>query len=168
MVRSTQAISRAKRLAASKNSTPIDLAEALWKTERANPGTLGEIISETGLGRRKAYYLMQVWDRFADLEVPRWLLVNVGWTKLALVAKYSEPGAELGWLDLAQRNTAKELEAVMKGGAADRPKAHSVLLRLTPTQYKVFAAVLLKCKRILTARGIRRRWVAEALTTSKA
>ena len=99
--RKSTTLSKAIELAERINVAPIDLAEALWKAEQRNPGCLQEIIADTGLGRRKAYYLLSIWDRFAQLGFPRGLLAEVGWTKLAIVAKYAGPGAEAGWLDLS-------------------------------------------------------------------
>jgi hypothetical protein len=143
--RLSAAYRKAEELATRKNAAPVELAEALWEAEQREPGGLRSLSESTGLGLRRAYYLLGIWDRFAHLHMPKWLLVDVGWTKLALVAKHSPPGMERSWLDLAQRNTVKELEtAFLHGGQRDGPKAHSILLRLTPSQYKVFSAVLPK------------------------
>jgi hypothetical protein len=129
-------------LARQKNSTPIDLAEALWAADQEEPSNLKSIIEETGLGRRRAFYLLKIWCRFARLE--RELLVELGWKKLSIVAKYSPPGKERRGLSLARKHTSRELEAIMRGDTPDMAAAHSVLLWLAPSQYQVFADVLLK------------------------
>lgn len=135
---------RARRLAAQPKAAPVDLAEALWKAEKARPGSLRKIVDETGLGLRKAYCLVKMWERFAHLDLSRALLAEVGWTKLTLIATYAPVGTEATWLELAKSggSTAKELESRLKGAGWGAQKAHSVLLRLTPTQYKTFARVL--------------------------
>jgi hypothetical protein len=142
--RASASFEKALRTAKAPKLAQIELAEALWKAERQKPGSLKDIATETGMSLRKAYYLFELWDKFADLKVNRDLLVDVGWTKLAIVAKHLQPGMELAFLDLAQRNTAKELPAILLGGSQDLDKARSVQLRLTPTQYKTFEAVLRK------------------------
>jgi hypothetical protein len=131
-------------LAVQKNSTPIDLAEALWNADQEEPGSLQKVVNETGLGRRRAFYLKKIWGRFADLDIDRSLLVELGWKKLSLVAKYSPAGKERRGLKLAQKHTSRALEMILRGGTADMAEAHSVLLWLDPPQYKVFADVLLK------------------------
>jgi hypothetical protein len=142
--RRSSAYRKAQGLAKCPNPTPIDLAEALWQAEQEEPGSLKAICEDTGLGTRKAYYLLEIWERFSGLNIQKRLLVDVGWTKLALMAKHSAPGMEPTWLDLAQRHTVKELEAMLKEGPHEKLKAHSTLLRLSPSQYKVFATVLPK------------------------
>ena len=127
-----------------KNSTPIDLAKALWEADQEEPGSLQAIVNKTDLGRRRAFYLKQIWARFADLDIDRSLLVDLGWKKLSLVAKWSKPGKERRGLKLAQDYTSRELEMILRGGTAEMAEAHSVLLWLDPPQYKVFADVLLK------------------------
>ena len=138
-------IRRAKRLAGQPSTASIDLAEAIWKAERAQPGSLRQLVADTGLGLRKAYYLLKIWDRFASLDLPRERLAEVGWTKLTLIATLAPPGTEVSWLELAARgSTAKELEAKLKGAGWGKAKAHSVLLRLSPSQYRTFARILQK------------------------
>jgi hypothetical protein len=65
------------------------------------------------------------------------------WTKLTLIATYAPVGAEATWLELARSgaSTAKELKSKLKGVGWGEPKAHSVLLRLCPTQYKIFGVL---------------------------
>lgn len=143
--RLSAAYRKAEELATRANAAPIELAEAIWVAEQQEPGSLKRIVDNTGLGLRKAYYLLGIWERFANQNISREVLVDVGWTKLSIIAKHPNEGIDEGWVDHGQRYTAKELEAfLLQGGPQDKPKAHSILLRLTPSQYKVFAAVLPK------------------------
>ena len=73
---------------------------------------------------------------------PRERLVDVGWTKLAVIAENCAPEEMEEALALAETATAKELPALLKG-APRKAKARTVQLRLTPRQYDQFAAVLL-------------------------
>lgn len=140
-MRHRAAVKRAKELASQQNVTPIELAGALWDAEKKTPGSLAEIIEKTKLGRRKAYYLVAVWKRFAGLNISKKTLAAVGWTKLAIVAKHAAVGEERAALDLALQTTAKDLPAVLRGETPKR-KMHSILLRLGPKNYREFAAVL--------------------------
>jgi hypothetical protein len=176
MAGTRSAVTRAKALANQINATPIDLAEALWEAEQAKPGSVRRMIEDgaTRLKYRRARYLLNVWDRFAGLNEPRDILVNAGWTKLALIARYSEPGVEEGWLELAQpgRSTAKQLEDQLKGHSADKPKGHSILLRLSPAQHRTFVKVLLKfgAKPARNGKGLagKERALAKALADAAA
>ena len=148
MAQTPPALKRIVTLANQTNATPIALAQALWEAEQAKPGGVREIVQGggTNLKYRRARYLLQVWNRFANLDIPREALVRAGWVKLSLIARYSEPGVEAGWVELAQpgRSTAKQLEYRLKGQLGDKPKGHSILLRLSPAQYRTFRKVLLQ------------------------
>jgi hypothetical protein len=83
-----------------------------------------------------------VWQAFGDLGIPRERLVEVGWTKAAVVVELCEPEEVEKALHLAETCTAKELPALLRGSPR-KPKARTVLLRLTPRQYGQFEAALL-------------------------
>ena len=83
-----------------------------------------------------------MWQAFGDLGIPRERLVEVGWTKAAIVLENSEPENVEEALALAETCTAKELPALLKGSPR-KAKARTVLLRLTPRQYDQFEAVML-------------------------
>jgi hypothetical protein len=139
---SEQVIRAAAELALRPHVADLELADALWRAEQAAPGSLMRVVELSGLGRRKAYYLVAIWRRFATLPVERALLAKVGWTKLAIIARQVPAGEELSALDMARTTTTRDLPRVLRGGRRDRPKRHSVLLRLSPTQYRVFAQAL--------------------------
>ena len=140
-------IKRAQALAAKGGDSMIELAEVVWEL-RALPKpagdrpTLDELASHVKLSRRTICYLLKVWQTFSDLGMPRERLVQVGWTKAAVVIENCAPEEMEEALALAETATAKELPALLKG-AAPKAKARTVLLRLTPRQYDQFAAVLL-------------------------
>jgi hypothetical protein len=140
--RPSKATDEAKRLANAANSAPIDLARALWNAERQQPGAARELARSSGLGLRKAYYLLQIWGRLSGLRLSRSTMARVGWTKLALVANHAEPGAEKDALDLAEQHTAKELETYLRTHKAPPGKTHSLLFRFTPKQHRHLTAVL--------------------------
>jgi hypothetical protein len=138
----------AQMLAAKGNDSMIELAEvvldlrALPKPPEGDRPTLDELASRMKLSRRTICYLLKVWQAFSDLGIPRERLVEVGWTKAAVVLENSEPEDVEEALALAETCTAKELPALLKG-SPPKAKARTVLLRLTPRQYDQFETVML-------------------------
>lgn len=139
---SEQVIRAAAELALRPHVADLELADALWRAEEAAPGSLMRVVARSGLGRRKAYYLVAIWRRFATLPVERALLARVGWTKLAIIARAVPAGEERAALDIALATTSRDLPRVLKGGPREARRRHSVLLHLSPTQYQVFAQAL--------------------------
>lgn len=141
-------IKRARTLAAKGDDSMIELAEVisdlrtLPKPPNGDRPTLDSLASRIKLSRRAVCYLLKVWQAFGDLGIPRERLVEVGWTKAAIVLENSEPEDVAEALALAETCTAKELPALLKG-APRKPKARTVLLRLSPRHYAQFEAVLL-------------------------
>jgi len=149
MMRSSGVLKRrVQALTASGDDSKIELAEvlsylrALPKPPDGDRPTLNELVALTKLSKRAVCYLLKVWRRFSDLDVPRDRLASIGWTKLAVIAENCEPGDEEHALALAEASTLKELPALLKGGAP-KPKARTVLLRLTPRQHAHFESFLL-------------------------
>ena len=77
---------------------------------------------------------------------------------MAIIAEHCPSGEERKALTQAETCTAKELPALLKGGP-EKPKAHTVLLRLTRRQYENFETVLLAhgAKRPKKGRGLARK-----------
>jgi hypothetical protein len=138
----------AQMLAAKGNDSMIELAEvmldlrALPKPPEGDRPTLDELASRMKLSRRTICYLVGVRQAFCDLGISRDRLVEVGWTKAAIVVENSEPEDVEEALALAETCTVKELPALLKGSPR-KAKARTVLLRLTPRQYDQFEAVML-------------------------
>ncbi len=143
--RRSSSLRAAQKLAGKKNTIPLDLAKALYEARQVSEERMGQILAATGLKRRKAYYLVAVWKRFADLHIPTEELAAVGWTKLRIIAEHAAPGEEKRALELAMATTANDLPGVLRRddkAGAGRGKTHSILLRLENDQYEVFESVL--------------------------
>ena len=141
-------IKRAQTLASKGDDSMIELAEVIFdlrglpKPPDGDRPTLDELASRIKLSRRAVCYLLKVWTAFHDLAIPRERLVEVGWTKAAVVLENSEPENVEEALVMAGTCSAKELPAALKGTLPKR-KARTVQLRLTPRQYGQFEAALL-------------------------
>jgi hypothetical protein len=114
-----------------------------------NAGSVADLVRARPRERRKLYYLLDVGKWLRLMWEPMSRYAAVGWTKLAILAEHSRnhPGkvsARKG-LTYAEQCTAKELPAVL-GGAPLPEKGekthHSIHLRLTREQYRVFEAVV--------------------------
>ena len=138
-----------RRLANSTDGTSLELAEALWearalpKTQDGGRPAISDLMELTKLSRRAVGYLIATWKRFGSLDIPRDRLVQIGWTKLALIADRSETGDELAALAIAETCVAKDLPARLKGKPAQRGKMHTIMLRLTDRQHETFETILL-------------------------
>lgn len=139
---------RIERLAKTPDDSPLELAQAL-AAARVLPGppegdqpSIAELMELTGLSRRAIGYLIKVWERFGDLDIPRDSLVKIGWTKLAVVAENCAPGEELDALNLAEMHIAKDLPHILKDGS-NPARRRTVLLRFTESGYRAFEAALL-------------------------
>jgi hypothetical protein len=112
---------RAQTLANKGDDSMIELAEVICdlrtlpKPPDGRRPTLDEPASRIKLSRRAVCYLLKVWQTFDDLGIPRERLVEVGWTKAAVVLENSEPEDVEEALALAETCTAKELPALLKG-----------------------------------------------------
>ena len=105
------------------------------------------------LGRRKAYYLVEVSRIFDPLPVPRSRLRKIGWTKLQLIGKHVNPENLDDLLTLAESTNSKELERQMRG---EQPlgNAHCVVMYFSPKQYAEFEEALLKNGAKQSGRGM--------------
>ena len=130
-------------------SNRIELAIALCELEEAKPGSIADLVKTRPRERRKLYYLLDVGKWLQPLGRPMSRYASIGWTKLSILAEYSRnhPGklsARKG-LTLAEQCTARGLPEVLAG--APRPKKgakthHSIHLRMTREQYRVFEIVI--------------------------
>ena len=136
----------------------LELAAVLWEARnpppmpKRKPATYEELIEVTGLSRRALIYLVQVWDRFGDVGHDKEQLDRIGWTKLAVIAENCDLGEDEQAMLLAEKHTAKELPAVLKGAKAR--KKHVVVLRLTNSDYLDFREALLEHGAKKAANGV--------------
>lgn len=126
-----------KAMTLSKNvdDTFLELGRTLRQLQDREPQLFQEIVAKSDLGRRKAYYLVDVSRVFDPLQVSRARLKKVGWTKLAMIAKQVTQDNIGELLELAEQNNAKELERMVRG---NKPlgNSHCVLMYFSPKQYE--------------------------------
>lgn len=93
----------------------LELGKMLGQLQHRDPELFQKIVAKTDLGRRKAYYLVEVSRIFDPLPIPRARLRKIGWTKLQLIGKHVTPDNLEELLTLAEESTTKELERHMRG-----------------------------------------------------
>ena len=123
-------LKRVEELATRDNDGTIEFAKALsdLRALPKPPGgerlTLNELAAHTKLSKRAVCYLLKVWRRFSDLDIPRDRLARIGWTKLAAIAENCDPGDEENALALAEACTLKELPARLERQGCQAESVH--------------------------------------------
>jgi hypothetical protein len=130
-------------LVARFNDTFLELASLLRQLQQTDPEWFRQIIAIPQLGRRKAYYLLQIDRAFGQLPVERIRLNQIGWTKLQVIAEHVTAQNYEELIALAEAHTVENLKAIMRG---EKPilKGRSVLLHFTRKQFRVFSKAILK------------------------
>jgi hypothetical protein len=73
---------RVLALSANVEDTFLDLGRSLRQLLDRDPGLFQQIVKKGRLGRRRAYYLVEVSRKFDPLPISRARLKKIGWTKL--------------------------------------------------------------------------------------
>jgi hypothetical protein len=134
------------------NNKFLELGRLLRQLQDTDPDQF-RLTAMNTVGLRKAYYLMNVVDAFDKLKVPEALLRKIGWTKLIIIAKHVTKKNVRQLVKLADQNTAKNLEKLMKGEEAET-NSHAVLMYFTPEQYEKLAAKLIEHGAVRQGRGL--------------
>lgn len=147
---------RAKTLSKDVEDNFLDLGRYLRQLQDRDPKLFSDLWQKTALGRRKAYYLVEVSKVYDPLPIPRSRLKKIGWTKLQLVARVINKDNWQELLETAEQYPTKQLEKLMKGEKAMQ-NAHCVLMYFSPKQYKDLEEELLKNGGERSGRGILRK-----------
>ena len=148
--RKSAALREVERLAAKPDETPMELARALAALEDEAPGSIVGLVESTGISPRKLYYHLAIGQTLGQMGLPPKQLAAIGWAKLSIIAQHFKNGEEGKKRDAhvrqalahAENYTMKELPSILKGEPLPKAKPHSIHLRLTPKQYKVFETAL--------------------------
>jgi hypothetical protein len=93
----------------------FDLGRVLRQLQDRDPDLFQKFVAKTGIGRRKAYYLVEISRTFDPLQVSRARLHDLGWTKVQLLGKHVTKDNVEELLKLAENTSANELERVLSG-----------------------------------------------------
>lgn len=106
---------RALALSSEVEDKFLELGRSLRRLLDRDPSLFQQIVKKGRLGRRKAYYLVEVSRTFEPLAIPRDQLRKIGWPKLQLIARHVTPSTLDALLKLAESATVKDLERHMRG-----------------------------------------------------
>jgi len=140
-------------------------ARLLREIQDETPEAFTTAAKSAGLGRRKAYALVQIERCFATLNVDRNLLHNIGWSKLQILCQHITLDNHQKLLALAQVCCAHELSSVLRDATYSVGK-HCVVLYFSSKQYDVFQHAVLAHGGKKSSRGLTYKEMAlvQALT----
>ncbi len=134
----------------------LDLGRQLRQLQDRDPEKFQEIIQKTDLGRRKAYYLVEVSKTFDPLPISRARLRKLGWTKCQIIGRYANKDNVEEMVELAENMSARQLEKRLKG-EDPVPNARCVLMYFSPKDYDDLEEALIAngaVRNPKTARGL--------------
>jgi hypothetical protein len=134
---------RALELFANVPDDFLELGRALTQLHDRDAGLFRQLATKSNIGRRKAYHLVEVSQTFEPLAIPRDQLRKIGWPKLQLIAKHVTADTSDALLQLAEDNTAKDLERHTRGKKPPG-NAHCVLMYFSPKPYAELEKARLK------------------------
>jgi hypothetical protein len=78
--------------------------------------------------RRKAFYLMSIWEKASELNISPKKLRRIGWTKMKEIVRVATPEDLTVWLARAEQLTTQELQALITQNEAanEVPKAFTI------------------------------------------
>jgi hypothetical protein len=134
----------------------LELGRSLRQLLDRDPSLFQQVVKKR-LGRRKAYYLVEVSRKFEPLPISRARLKKIGWTKLQIIGRLVTKDNVEELVNLAEQLKTKQLERKMRGEEPrEEPpsETHCVLMYLSPKQYAEFQEALLKNGAETSGRGI--------------
>jgi|tagenome__1003787_1003787.scaffolds.fasta_scaffold20986478_8 hypothetical protein len=146
---------RVQVLAARPQDRFLELAAALGALHAvASAAQFREATKSAGLGSRKAYYLVNIAERFRPHMRYRSRLQRLGWTKCQIIAAQLPQGDLLGLLRWAEAHSAKELDTRVRRNLAGRG-TRCVLLYFSSGEYRRYEEALLQFGATKRGRGLR-------------
>ena len=147
---------RVLALSANVQDNFLELGRSLRQLQHRDPDLFQQAIKKKDLGRRKAYYLVEVSRTFDKAPVPRSRLRKIGWTKLQLIGKHVTAANLEELLTLAESVNSKELERQMKG-ETPIDSARYLIFYLKPEDYAEIEQALKLCGAAPSGRGLRKK-----------
>jgi hypothetical protein len=147
---------RALALSSDVEDKFLELGRSLRQLLDRDPALFQQVVKKR-LGRRKAYYLVEVSRRFEPLPISRARLKKIGWTKLQIIGQHVTKDNVEELVGLAEQLKTKQLERKMRGEEPpDEPpsETHCVLMYFSPKQYAELKEVLLLNGAEPSGRGI--------------
>lgn len=131
----------------------LQLGRVLAKLQVEEPQAFKGAVKSADLGTRKAYYLLDIDRAFRDLDVSDEQLMEVGWTKLGMLAKKVNPQNVDTLLEKAVSLSSRQLSEFLRG---DNPAddTRTVMLTFSKDDYARLEPVLRRFGAQRSGRGL--------------
>src|SRR5690606_31170823 len=137
----------------------LRFARALRELQDEQPDILLKVAELAGLCNRKSYALARISRQFDDLGASEERLYSIGWTKLQIIGRYlTEDNGEY-LLQLAELNTAHDLEALLRGETPVED-AKVVQFYLSANDYKRLRSKLVTHGAVVSGNGLAKKELA--------
>lgn len=141
MSRIEDAFDKAIRLAENHEKNFIELGLLLKYIKQQEPILFNRFCQMSCLGRRKAYYLVQIAKKTEGLPISKKVLSKIGWTKMTLICGKLDPTNWEYWIALAEENSVHGLKTIFSG---QRPNHKSMVLYFRADDYDYLTSLLPK------------------------
>lgn len=152
---------KAMELAGAVDENFLELARALRELQDADPDEFTRIVNNSGLGKRKAYYLVGIDRTFSKIPVPKLRLKKIVWTKLNVLTRAITKSNYAELLKAAEQYTAKELEKYIAGQTPEEKK-RAFLAYLSPEDHEELRMAFVRVGGIRYQRGFSNKAAALA------
>ena len=152
-IRPTELYGQVMLLSKDLDNQFLELGALLSELQETDTDTFRLTAKNSGIGLRKAYYLVNVYRAFSQLKVPASRIRAIGWTKLNVVSSLVNEHNLEELLKLCEENTVRNLELKLKG-AEPEDNAHAVLMYFSPQDYQVLADRLVEFGAVRKGRGL--------------
>lgn len=156
MTKTEELYANAVNLAKAFDSSFMELAGQLRQLQESDPDRFRDLVKTTGIGLRKAYYLISVDKTFKPLKVPKKMLVELGWTKLMTIQPHVTKQNYLELIEYAKTHTVQQVKDYLKSGGKENVESnqHAVLMYFSPEDYSTLVDALLENGASRSGRGL--------------
>src|SRR3546814_418160 len=134
----------------------LTLARRLREVQDMASDIFSQVIETAGLGKRRAYALVQIHNSFRKLDFDRERLLAVGWTKAVTIAPHVNQQNCEELLSLADEHTVHDLAILVSGGTINVHQ-RVVLLYFSMKEYELFEQMALAHGATREGRGLARK-----------
>lgn len=103
--------------------------------------SLETLVDGTGISRRMAMHWIVIDRVYSQFRIEEARLGRVGWSKLAMIAKFVNATNIEDWLSFAERSSTSELRARIRKTPT---QLHHVVFQLTAKQHSILKSALLE------------------------
>lgn len=144
---------RVLALASKPQDRFLDLALSLEALHGVGtPGQFRQIVTDAGLGNRKAYYLVNIAEQLRPHLRHRARLQRLGWTKCQVIGRSLSGANFLELVKFAESHSTQELAAY--AGKQKTSQTRCVLLYFTPSEYQRYEEAVLQFGARKRGRGL--------------